>query len=140
MFGLAAMKTMLKCTIQRHLRMMSSFTAASAEASSDGRYVMIDLKKSEPHASSASEKHKYPLIWLRDSCQCSECFHAQSKSRTIDWTKFDFKNAHPKSISVILCCFLLRCIKILAHMKFFKFTIRICSSGLITNFNIHMFL
>lgn len=36
----------------------------------------------------AKETYKYPLVWLRDNCQCSDCFHANSNSRTIDWEKF----------------------------------------------------
>lgn len=34
------------------------------------------------------ETYKYPLVWLRDNCQCSSCFHENSSSRTIDWEKF----------------------------------------------------
>lgn len=34
------------------------------------------------------ETYKYPLVWLRDNCQCSNCFHENSRSRTIDWEKF----------------------------------------------------
>ncbi|XP_055380083.1 gamma-butyrobetaine dioxygenase [Condylostylus longicornis] len=34
---------------------------------------------------------KFPTVWLRDNCQCNECFHQSSKSRQIDWVKFDTK-------------------------------------------------
>lgn len=37
-----------------------------------------------------SEELKFPLVWLRDNCQCSQCFHTVSNSRTIDAEKFDF--------------------------------------------------
>lgn len=76
----------------------SSFQATAANTSADRRYMIIDVNKGEQ--STNCERLKYPLIWLRDNCQCSTCFDAQSKSRTIDWTKFHFKNAHPKSITV----------------------------------------
>lgn len=33
---------------------------------------------------------KFPLIWLRDNCQCSQCFHKVSNSRTINAEKFNF--------------------------------------------------
>lgn len=76
----------------------SSFQATAANTSADRRYMIIDINKGEQ--STNCERLKYPLIWLRDNCQCSTCFDAQSKSRTIDWTKFHLKNAHPKSITV----------------------------------------
>lgn len=38
-------------------------------------------------------KLQYPLVWLRDNCQCSSCFHGSSRSRTIDWENF---NTNPK--------------------------------------------
>uniref|UniRef100_A0A336MZN0 CSON007050 protein n=1 Tax=Culicoides sonorensis TaxID=179676 RepID=A0A336MZN0_CULSO len=34
------------------------------------------------------KSYEYPLIWLRDNCQCSKCFHKTSSSRTINWEKF----------------------------------------------------
>lgn len=42
---------------------------------------------------------KFPSIWLRDNCQCSECFHVGSTSRTIDWEKFDV-TVSPKEVWV----------------------------------------
>lgn len=42
---------------------------------------------------------KYPIVWLRDNCQCTECFHHGSNSRTVDWTKFNV-NVKPKYIWV----------------------------------------
>lgn len=45
------------------------------------------------------EELKFPLIWLRDNCQCSQCFHVMSNSRTIDAEKFNF-NIQP-SVTVV---------------------------------------
>lgn len=107
MFGLLTARKLVENSIQRHLKMAlknASSSASIANATADGRFMVVDIKQNKSNAC-ASEKHKYPLVWLRDSCQCSECFHAQSKSRSIDWTKFDFKNARPKSISVIIFFF-----------------------------------
>lgn len=75
----------------------ASFLAA-AKTSLDRRFMIVDVNISEIDLK--TEEFKYPLVWLRDNCQCSSCFHAQSKSRIIDWTKFDIRNAQPKSISV----------------------------------------
>lgn len=33
---------------------------------------------------------EFPLIWLRDNCQCEECFDPQTYTRLIDWDNFDF--------------------------------------------------
>lgn len=42
---------------------------------------------------------KYPLIWLRDNCQCSKCFHLEATSRLIDWKNFSLGNAKLKAFS-----------------------------------------
>ncbi|KAK2724868.1 hypothetical protein QYM36_001366, partial [Artemia franciscana] len=39
-----------------------------------------------------STKRTYPLVWLRDNCQCEKCFHPESKSRTLLLKEFD---THP---------------------------------------------
>lgn len=75
-----------------------SYKAAAAKTSTDRRFMIIDVSKSDD--SKKWQQLKYPLIWLRDNCQCSSCFDAPTMSRTIDWTEFKLKNAHPKSISV----------------------------------------
>lgn len=36
---------------------------------------------------------EYPIIWLRDNCQCNECFDPVTKSRKIDWETFNFNKA-----------------------------------------------
>ncbi|XP_026471739.1 gamma-butyrobetaine dioxygenase-like [Ctenocephalides felis] len=38
-----------------------------------------------------TEVYKYPYTWLRDNCQCSECFHKGSQSRTLNWDNFDVR-------------------------------------------------
>lgn len=38
-----------------------------------------------------SEPLKFPGVWLRDNCCCTQCFHPTSKSRKHDWDKFDVK-------------------------------------------------
>lgn len=41
----------------------------------------------------SNDHFKYPLIWLRDNCQCVECFHKNSSSRIINWANFNFEKA-----------------------------------------------
>lgn len=46
-----------------------------------------------------SDAFEYPFVWLRDNCQCSECFHETSLSRIINWEKFDL-SVSPKNVEV----------------------------------------
>uniref|UniRef100_A0A1B6E3F2 Gamma-butyrobetaine dioxygenase n=1 Tax=Clastoptera arizonana TaxID=38151 RepID=A0A1B6E3F2_9HEMI len=46
------------------------------------------------------EEYRFPYIWLRDNCQCSECFHTPSKSRIINAEHFDF-DIKPQEIEVL---------------------------------------
>ncbi|XP_013188020.2 gamma-butyrobetaine dioxygenase [Amyelois transitella] len=32
---------------------------------------------------------KFPFVWLRDNCQCDNCFHQTAKSRILDWSRFE---------------------------------------------------
>lgn len=104
-------KNVLEYSAQKYLKFrLQSVSFFAAKTSEDDRYMIVDVNRN--NNSSKCEKLKYPLIWLRDNCQCSNCFHSQSKSRTIDWTKFDFKDAQPKSISVSNICLKLNNIKL----------------------------
>lgn len=101
MLRLFTIQKLLKISSQNYLQIAlknASVSAAGAKISADRRYMIIDVNRSERAA--AIEQLKYPLIWLRDNCQCSNCFNATAKSRTIDWSKFDIKSANPKSITV----------------------------------------
>ncbi|XP_041975210.1 gamma-butyrobetaine dioxygenase-like [Aricia agestis] len=40
---------------------------------------------------------KFPYVWLRDNCQCAECFHPTAKSRVVDWAKFNL-DSKPKDV------------------------------------------
>lgn len=42
---------------------------------------------------------RFPFVWLRDNCQCSTCFHQDSRSRTIDIESFDI-NSKPRVVKV----------------------------------------
>lgn len=57
----------------------------------DDKYVVLNCDE--------SKSLKYPIVWLRDNCQCAECFHGGSMSRIIDWSKFDV-NVKIDNISV----------------------------------------
>lgn len=57
----------------------------------DDKYVVLSCDE--------SKSLKYPIVWLRDNCQCKECFHDGSMSRIIDWSKFNV-NVKIDNISV----------------------------------------
>ncbi|CAH2235980.1 jg2054 [Pararge aegeria aegeria] len=40
---------------------------------------------------------KYPSVWLRDNCQCEQCFHQSAKSRILNLCKFNV-NVSIKSV------------------------------------------
>ncbi|CAH0727683.1 unnamed protein product, partial [Brenthis ino] len=44
------------------------------------------------------ETLNFPYVWLRDNCQCEQCFHQSAKSRIIDWSKFNL-NIKPKDVN-----------------------------------------
>ncbi|XP_037942817.1 gamma-butyrobetaine dioxygenase-like [Teleopsis dalmanni] len=52
----------------------------------ENKYVEI-----QEQSSSDAAAMKFPGVWLRDNCCCEECFHQSSKSRRINWDKFDTK-------------------------------------------------
>ncbi|XP_032529083.2 gamma-butyrobetaine dioxygenase-like [Danaus plexippus] len=43
------------------------------------------------------ETYSFPHVWLRDNCQCDQCFHKFAQSRIIDWSKFNL-NSFPKDV------------------------------------------
>lgn len=100
MFSLPRVAKVFNISSRKCLQQMARKASilAAAKTSPDNRYMIVDVNNNDDV--SKNTQLKYPLIWLRDNCQCSKCFDAQTKSRTLDWTKFKFENAQPKSISV----------------------------------------
>ena len=47
---------------------------------------------------------EYPLVWLRDNCQCPACFDQSSQSRTINFSHFQVnqKFKHLVSLNIVL--------------------------------------
>ncbi|XP_014364955.2 gamma-butyrobetaine dioxygenase [Papilio machaon] len=43
------------------------------------------------------ETLNFPHVWLRDNCQCQQCFHPSAKSRILDWSKFNL-NTKPTQV------------------------------------------
>lgn len=53
----------------------------SAQQASVERNLVVEL--------TTGGQHEFPLVWLRDNCQCSDCFHPGSYSRILNWERFD---------------------------------------------------
>ena len=47
------------------------------------------------------EVHEYPWVWLRDNCQCPECYEPISHCRIINLTEWEL-NVRPASVQVRL--------------------------------------
>lgn len=64
----------------------------------DQQFIVLrpDIESNVVHS-----EHRFPVLWLRDNCQCTECFHSHSTSRIHDWTRFDV-DVQPKEISVCI--------------------------------------
>lgn len=48
-----------------------------------------------------NSKDDYPLVWLRDNCQCSACFDESSQSRTINFEKFNLNHKLQNYVTVL---------------------------------------
>jgi Gamma-butyrobetaine hydroxylase-like, N-terminal len=71
----------------------NTYDGASATSESNPHLLSLKLnaesRRLELVCATDLQLYKFPFVWLRDNCQCSECFHKESQSRTIDWEKFD---------------------------------------------------
>ncbi|KFB45216.1 AGAP012477-PA-like protein [Anopheles sinensis] len=72
-------------------------SGASFDASSS-RVVLNVVPSASPGL--ASERFEFPGVWLRDNCQCSECFHRGSSSRVLNWETFDVDRARVIDVRV----------------------------------------
>ena len=52
----------------------------NASVTGDGKFVLVQVS-----AKSNEDEMKFPTVWLRDNCQCSDCFHSGTLSRKINW-------------------------------------------------------
>ncbi|XP_049792672.1 gamma-butyrobetaine dioxygenase-like isoform X2 [Schistocerca nitens] len=82
-------------SVGRKSRLVSTQTGAAAQqhpkpvATVDGELVSLQLP--------SGEHHKFPIMWLRDNCQCPKCFNSQQMSRIIYWDELD-TNVKPADI------------------------------------------
>lgn len=53
------------------------------------------------------EKLRFPFVWLRENCQCDQCFHKTAQSRIIDWSDLNLNvqpiNVEEQENSVKIC-------------------------------------
>jgi hypothetical protein len=48
----------------------------------------------------ATQTHKFPAVWLRDNCQCPQCYHHESRARKILMRELDITIV-PKSAEYV---------------------------------------
>lgn len=94
MFGLRMWKCIKQLTVV-HRRILT----VKASAKVRDNYIVIEAMSTAKE----SNEVKYPIVWLRDNCQCSQCFDKGSLSRVVDWRKFDC-NVTPMIVEV--CCYI----------------------------------
>lgn len=58
---------------QAHKRLLSAYIT-------EGKVVVVPLPN-------GGEPLQFPSVWLRDNCQCSACFHVNTKSRQTNWKR-----------------------------------------------------
>lgn len=82
-----------RCFCHFHAGHYFMFKVAIGEAviCKEKEEVMLSIK--------GEDEMRFPIVWLRDNCQCSACFHQDSKSRTIDLESFDI-NSKPRQVKV----------------------------------------
>lgn len=80
--------------------LLSTLSQVNVFSDVDRKAVFLTGVSPEPLKSSKVEI-KYPAVWLRDNCQCNQCYHKGSNSRTIDWCNFD-ANVKPDKVWVSL--------------------------------------
>lgn len=47
-----------------------------------------------------NKSFKFPIIWLRDNCQCHECFDKVTSCRKIDWEFFNLSQGSLREATV----------------------------------------
>lgn len=94
MFIKSLNKLIHKTPINSHANLRQFRRLISASVEND-KFVVIQPDQSSsaaassPSATTSVEPLKFPSVWLRDNCCCTQCFHPTSKSRKHDWDKFD---------------------------------------------------
>lgn len=127
MFTLRALKSVNYLIIfQRKQLTTIAKTSEKISAFVQDKFVVVDVKPTKASGKTTwKDTHddmiKYPLVWLRDNCQCSQCFHNGSSSRVLDWCNFDV-NVTPVKVEV---CFFINGIKrtqkVIIYMLSMKF-------------------
>lgn len=77
----------------------SQVKASKVQITEDKRFIILSIERSNGTKPAQNDQFKYPMIWLRDNCQCRECYNPIMKSRTQDWAKFNI-NCAPKQLTV----------------------------------------
>lgn len=53
----------------------------------DGKLLVVRENDEQKPVNRRENEMKFPTVWLRDNCQCSDCFHDTTKSRKINWER-----------------------------------------------------
>ncbi|XP_053965695.1 gamma-butyrobetaine dioxygenase-like isoform X1 [Anastrepha ludens] len=88
------MRTITSCFLRKLLSPMQSFRLQGLSL----RHISTTVREHDQmllikeHPQQSAKAMQFPGIWLRDNCQCEQCFHRESLSRKPNsWTNFDTK-------------------------------------------------
>ncbi|XP_037939818.1 gamma-butyrobetaine dioxygenase [Teleopsis dalmanni] len=70
-----------------------TWTRHLSVAAINGNFIVVQPKQSKSNI-------KFPAVWLRDNCQCNECFHKHTKSRTMNWERINH-NVHVERVCAV---------------------------------------
>ena len=60
---------------------LGSVVSSVAEGQPVQAWMDTDKKRMVVKTPDSAEQHEYPWVWLRDNCQCSECYESISQVR-----------------------------------------------------------
>ncbi|XP_060661590.1 gamma-butyrobetaine dioxygenase [Drosophila nasuta] len=60
---------------------------------------ILDQRYIELRAANDEHPLKFPSIWLRDNCQCSECFHGATRARKSHWERGPVSHAAAQAVN-----------------------------------------
>lgn len=95
---------------QNHLRTFAT-APCTVRLDDERRRLVVEVNSEDKMEVSAEAKmmrqeiggevHEYPWVWLRDNCQCPECYEPISHCRIINLTEWEL-NVRPASVQVRL--------------------------------------
>ena len=80
--GAHALNTLFRPAGMTHKRLqIASISSLQAQMDHSNKALVIQEESSITSTGQDHHQLKFPYVWLRDNCQCKDCFHPVSKAR-----------------------------------------------------------